>query len=223
MRVSGLQRQARALGDPTRHEIYRYILDAPGPVGIAELTEHLGVHHNAVRQHLAKLVDAGLLVESTRPVGGRGRPRLQYAPDVGSAARWGAIGPYERLAVWLTEVIRSGATPVEVGRRAGTDDPLVDVTPGDPVASMARQMARHGFAPTVARDGDRAEITLNECPFASAALADQRVVCALHLGMAEGFADVIGGIEVEELIPTDPRQPSCRLRCRTAELAGAAS
>lgn len=218
--MPGLQRQARALGDPTRHEIYRYALDASGPVDVAELTDHLGVHHNAVRQHLAKLVDAGLLVESTRPAAGRGRPRLQYEPDRSNAARWGAIGPYERLAVWLTEAVRTGSTPVEVGRRAGSEDPLLDRN-GDPIDAMVDQMARHGFAPVVDRDGDRVEITLRHCPFESAALVDQHVVCALHLGMAEGFAATIGGVEVDELIPTDPRQPACRLRCHITDLAGA--
>ena len=59
--MSTLQIQARALGDPTRHELFRYIADAARPVEVAELTEHLGLHHNAIRQHLAKLVEAGLV------------------------------------------------------------------------------------------------------------------------------------------------------------------
>ena len=70
-----LQAQARALGDPTRHAIFRQIADAGRPVGIAELTEQFDVHHNAIRQHLAKLVAAGLLVEAKAPTNGRGRPR----------------------------------------------------------------------------------------------------------------------------------------------------
>ena len=56
--MSDLQLQARALGDPTRHELFRYIADAGRPVDVAELTKHLGLHHNAIRQHLAKLVEA---------------------------------------------------------------------------------------------------------------------------------------------------------------------
>jgi predicted ArsR family transcriptional regulator len=221
--VSGLQQQARALGDPTRHELYRYVVAAPGPVGVAELTAHLGVHHNAVRQHLAKLVDAGLLVETTRPAAGRGRPSLQYEPDRAVAARWGAVGPYERLAVWLTEVIATGATAVDVGHRAGASDPFLETSDDrdeslddhdrslGPARSLARQMDRHGFAPTLTQEADRVEMVLHQCPFASAALADQDVVCSLHLGMAHGFAEAIGGIEIDELAPTDPRHPHCRL------------
>ena len=56
-----LQEEARALGDPTRYEIFRYISAANGPVDVAELTAHLGLNHNAIRQHLAKLVGTALV------------------------------------------------------------------------------------------------------------------------------------------------------------------
>ena len=72
MTEPSLQHQARALGDPTRHAIFRHVSDAPAPVGVAELTQLLGLHHNAIRQHLAKLVEARLLVESSARPAGRG-------------------------------------------------------------------------------------------------------------------------------------------------------
>jgi predicted ArsR family transcriptional regulator len=82
-----LQRQARALGDPTRYRIFRYVAEAGRPVTVAEITAHVELHHNGVRLHLTKLCDAGLLVEQfgTRP--GPGRPALQYRLDP-SAARF---------------------------------------------------------------------------------------------------------------------------------------
>ena len=82
-----LQRQARALGDPTRYRIFRYVAEAAGPVTVAEITAHVELHHNGVRQHLAKLCDAGLLVEEFSAPAGRGRPALQYRLDP-SAARF---------------------------------------------------------------------------------------------------------------------------------------
>ena len=56
-------------------------------------------------------------------------------------------------------------------------------------------------------------VTLNACPFASAVLADPTTVCELHLGLAQGAAEAVGGIAVEELVPQDPRHAHCRLRC----------
>jgi predicted ArsR family transcriptional regulator len=137
-----LQKQARALGDPTRHRIFRYVMDAERSVDVMELTDHFGLNHNAIRQHLAKLIEAELVTEATAARGGRpGRPRLCYtlAPTAGS--RWGATGPYERLSLMLSEVIRSGKSPVEVGRNTGRRR-LRRANDDDPVGSLVAEMAR---------------------------------------------------------------------------------
>ena len=212
--MGDLQLQARALGDPTRHRLFRYLMDADGSVGVAELTEHLGLHHNAIRQHLAKLVDAGLVAESTAPPAGRGRPRLCYVVDPSAESRWGATGPYERLSWWLTEIVRSGDTPVEVGRRVGGLTRPGAAPDADPVDVLVDQMRRHGFAPTLRRRDDTVDVVLTTCPFETTAVADPDTVCQLHLGMAYGLAEHLEGLEVDELVVKDPRRGHCRLRCR---------
>ncbi|MGA9275949.1 MAG: hypothetical protein WBV89_03270, partial [Ilumatobacter sp.] len=57
-----------------------------------------------------------------------------------------------------------------------------------------------------------AEIVLDACPFATAALVDPDSVCAVHLGLARGVAERVGGIRVDELVLRDPREVQCRLR-----------
>ena len=216
--IDSIQVQARALGDPTRHRIFNFVVDAERPVGVAELTDHVGLNHNAVRQHLAKLVDAGLLVEGVAAPTGRGRPRLQYTVDPSVESRWGVTGPYERLALLLGEVIRTGDAPIEVGRRAARRERLGgDQRPGDAVGELVDRMARHGFEPSVSYDGEVVDITLHRCPFETAALADPDTVCQLHLGLARGVADDLGGLVVDELSPRDPRRAQCRLRCHLAD------
>jgi len=218
--MTAIQLQARALGDPTRHRIFEYLCDAAGPVGVAELTELCGLHHNAVRQHLATLVDAGLVAHATPLAGGRGRPRLQFVVDPSADSRWGVTGPYEKLAMLLTEVVRTGDTPVEVGRRAGARQRLgAGAGVAEPVTWLTRQMAEQGFEPSVRTTGDRVDMTLQVCPFVSAVLTDADTVCQIHLGIAQGLAEAVGGIEVEELEPHDPRRAHCHLRCRTTASA----
>lgn len=211
--MTTLQEQARALGDPTRHQVFRYIADAAEGVDVAELTAHFGLNHNAIRQHLSKLVEAGLVIEETAPSIGPGRPRHIYSIDPATESRWGVTGPYERLSLWLAEMVRTGDSPVEVGRRAGRRQHLGVGGTDDPVASLAEQMARHGFDPTVRQKGSTVDITLQTCPFESTALADPDTVCELHLGMAYGIAEGIDGLVVDELLPKDPRRAHCRLRC----------
>ena len=208
-----LQEQARALGDPTRHEIFRYIADAGRPVDVAELTSYLGLNHNAIRQHLAKLVNASLVSEDRAPSTGRGRPRLNYTLDPTAESRWGVTGPYERLSLLLAEMLRTGDSAVEVGRRSVRPRRLGTATDDDPIGVVVDTMARQGFDPTVRSQNDHVEMVLRNCPFAATALADPDTVCSLHLGIAEGVAEVAGGrVVVDELVPHDPRRANCRLR-----------
>ena len=209
-----LPQQARALGDPTRHGIFRYIGDAARPVTIAELTDHFAFNHNAIRQHLAKLVEAGLVAGRTVQGGGRGRPRLVYELAPGVESQWGVTGPYERLSRMLADMIHTGESPVELGRRVGRELGAPSDTPAKTVAEMADAMARQGFSPEVRVRKNTAEIVLRNCPFQSVALAHPDTVCTLHLGMAEGLAEAGGSVIVHELVAKDPRRADCRLRLR---------
>ena len=96
--MANLQVQARALGDPTRHKVFRAIVDGDAPLDVAHLTAEFGLNHNAIRQHLAKLVAADLVEETVAAPSGRGRPRLQYTVAPGAESRWGVTGPYESFA-----------------------------------------------------------------------------------------------------------------------------
>ncbi len=208
-----IQQQARALGDPTRHGIFRYVIDAPEPVTVAQLTEHFGLNHNAIRQHLAKLVDSELVVEEQARSDGPGRPPLLFRVDPRAESQWGVTGPYERLASMLSEIIRSGDTPVVVGRRVGRRRHLGNPIDDDPIGLLFDQMARHGFDPAVRRKGPQAELNLRNCPYVTTALADPDTVCELHLGIAQGIAERVDGLVIDDLVPMDPRRANCRLRC----------
>lgn len=211
-----VQRQARALGDPTRYEIFRYLGAAGTDVGVRELTEHFGFNHNAIRQHLAKLLEAGLVVQTTVPSGGRGRPRLVFRQSPAAAGRWTGVSPYERLALLMSEMLRTGDDAVTVGRRAGRRQRLGSGSTAPGI--IADALERLGFEPSVSASGEAIEIVLHACPFATAALVDPDTVCALHLGLAQGLADSAGGgIEVDSLLPNDPRRARCLLRLRATD------
>ena len=213
-----LQEEARALGDPTRYEIFRYISAAKLPVDVAELTDHLGLNHNAIRQHLAKLVGAGLVSEEHAPSTGRGRPRLNYRVSPTADSRWGVAGPYERLSLLLTEMLKTGDSAVDVGRRSVRPDDTRGAADDDPVGVVVDVMERRGFDPIVRTRGKRVEVVLRTCPFATAALADPDSVCSLHLGIAQGVADLTDGrVVIDELVPHDPRRANCRLLVHRAD------
>ena len=210
--MSTLQQQAKALGDPTRHRIFGYVRDSPSPVGVAELTDHFGLNHNAIRQHLAQLVEAELVRVSTAPPEGPGRPRLVYDVDPTVEGRWGMSGPYERLSLLLTEIISGGASALEVGRQAGRQQPIGAEDFRAAVAEVEAAVARDGFEPEVVERDGGVDLVLHRCPFQVAAVAVPEVVCALHLGLAEGMVEANEHLEATHLVVEDPRDSPCRLR-----------
>lgn len=219
MSQNSIQQQAKALGDPTRHRIFRHIAESPTAVGVKELTDLLGLNHNAIRQHLAQLLDAGLVIRRTDRADGRGRPRQVYEIDPTADERWGVGGPYMRLSLLLIEMLQTGDSALEVGRRAGRQ---IDLGSDDvhPLARLERATAASGFDPLLVSGDGTNEFVLRNCPFAETASADQPTVCSLHLGIAQGMAENLDGVVVDELEPHDPFRAGCRLRFHLAGSAG---
>jgi predicted ArsR family transcriptional regulator len=209
-------RRARALADPNRFSIYRRIVDAPGPVDIATLTEAVGLHHTAVRQHLAKLREAELVLEEPLPAHGRGRPRLGYRPNPAAGVVVGD-DPYRNLALMLAEAVRTGDTAREVGRREGRRSGTArKAAGGDGVQAIVDETAQLGFRPRLQPDGQNdVAVVLQACPFADVAAVDPATVCQLHLGLAEGLAEAVGGVSVSGFHVEDPFTAGCELTLHT--------
>jgi predicted ArsR family transcriptional regulator len=204
---------SRALADPTRHAIFVYIRDAPVPVGVAELTRHIGCNHNAVRQHLSKLLEADLVVAEQHPPVGPGRPPWRYRVSPGAAERWGGPSAYAALSSMLLEIVTSGAAPVEVGRAAGRrlaeqHDPSSGTV--DTLCAVARRL---GFEPHLATTRSTVDVVLERCPFVEQATMAPGVVCELHRGIAEGIAERSADhARVVDLVVRPPEWAGCQIR-----------
>jgi len=209
-----VQIEARALGDPTRYEIFCYILEAESPVGVAELTDYVQLNHNAVRQHLAVLTNAGLIVEEVESRDTPGRPRLLYRIHPEIAGSWGTPGVYAWLAGLLSDAIRRGLDPREVGRQYGHDRAAEIAGAGDAADLLEEEMVRRGFRPVRAERGRRLEFVLGRCPFEDVAGEDPETICQLHLGLAEGLTEGLGGLSVERLVVKNAHRAGCRLVVR---------
>lgn len=211
--VSDQRLRAEALADPTRFAAYEMIRGAAQPVSVAEVTEGVGVHHNAVRVHLAKLRDAGLVTETREAPRGRGRPRLLYAVADPVEQPPGA-DPYRALSAMLARAVRDGCSTHEVGLAVGHDaarrHDRDDVE--DTVTVIEAEAADLGFDPERRGTDDQPELVLRHCPFADVAAADPEHICALHLGIAEGIAAARGDVTVLGMVVHDPHQAGCRLR-----------
>lgn len=211
-----LQRAARALGDPTRHRIFRHVAGAVGAVGVAELTALLGLNHNAIRQHLAVLKDAELVVEETEVRGRPGRPRLLYRLNPDMAGTWGTEGPYELLASLLAEVLRTGDDPRAVGQRAGRRRARTLRAARATVDGLEEDLRAAGFQPRRSATPDGYSFVLSRCPFSDVAAGDPDAICQLHLGMVEGLVEEMDADAGVELVAKDPGDAGCQVTLRLA-------
>jgi predicted ArsR family transcriptional regulator len=206
------QAQARALGEATRFRIFRHVIEAGEPVGVAAITAHVGINHNSVRQHLAKLCSAGLLVEDIARSGGPGRPALTYRPAPLTTALSGAPSPYEALAVLLVEIL-NGGEPEDVGRAAGRRAVAGVRAGADALDVIESEMARQGFRPVRHDSGTTVELVTARCPFEAAAVLNAEVVCGLHRGLTEGMVEALGRDVLHVgLLASDPRTAGCRVQ-----------
>jgi len=198
-----VQRVARTLADPTRFRIYGHISTRSEPIGVAELTELLGLNHNAIRQHLAQLVDGALVIEEREVRDRPGRPRVLYRiREDGLAPIGDSSRSYRRLSQLLLDVTMSGDTPYTVGLRAAEEN-LADPGDIDRVRFLIGQLSVEGFEP----DQQAARIVLGSCPFADVAAEGPSVVCEIHRGLIDGYL----GQEAPLLI-RNPRRAGCEVQ-----------
>jgi predicted ArsR family transcriptional regulator len=181
-------RRHRLLAGVTRSRLLDVLQASGGPIGIAELAEHVGLHPNSVREQLARLVDAGLVEREVAPPAGRGRPGLRYRarPETDGSE------PYRALAGVLADQLARTPDPTAASLAAGerwgrslVGDPERALTDDEAVGRIVALLDEAGFAPeSPARPSD--PIRLRRCPFDPLARTEPSVVCGVHLGLMRG-------------------------------------
>src|SRR3954452_23627685 len=109
-----------ALAQPTRAQIFTFLVERRGPAGTEEVAEHFGLHPNGIRRHLERLLEGGFVTRG-RVRAGQGRPRDSWA--VSPEAHPGGQRPraYSDLAGWLAMAIPPNAARLREVERAGRE------------------------------------------------------------------------------------------------------
>ncbi len=206
---------SKLFSSPTRSHIFEIISKANQPVEISELTQALSLNHNAIRQHLNKLKDSGLVLEKKVSLSTRGRPKYVYTLSSQGQSVFGQQQAYMNLAIGLLKVMRFKSSPVDAGKDIGVAIAKKKIQEQnhslDPIDYINQEMARQGFYPT-AKDSKVGLIELGHCPLELAATIDSKTVCQFHLGVIQGLAKTVGGIKVNYLRPKDPHNAGCILK-----------
>lgn len=169
------------------------LLRRRGPMTVIELSSHLGVTGTAIRNRLARLLDAGM-VERHTAARGRGRPRHAYQVSVEAQKRLGQN--YAELAVALWEEMMTTVEDRKLRRllftrvtqrlaewyRCQVDGPEWEGR----LVQLTNLLHDRGVEAEVAREGTGASPILRQhsCPYYELAEVD-RAICSLERKMLE--------------------------------------
>jgi len=205
---------AAALAQPSRRRIADALAQRVAGLGVAEIAERVDLHPSAVRRHLQKLSDAGVVSAEREESRGRGRPRLRYRLVDMQAPRVAAHQEIVRLLV--AYLVRSGANTDDLEAFGRTQGGFLAT--GADAAGILQSFTRLGFAPretgsSADASRGRLEMRLGHCPFKDAVtVPGGDIICRLHRGLADGIAaHVAPGSHLTAFEPEDPARAGCRL------------
>lgn len=173
-----------------RRRVLEAVEAAPEPPTTHLIADHLGLHHNTVREHLDELEAEGFVVATPQATGKRGRPAFCYTSTAPDPNR--ILASYLHLLDAVATVLGSGPEAVQQARRigrmwaskaraagAGTlspDQPQEESGKSAPVSSLIPELSALGFSPVVRGGG----VDLRACPLVTPQRAPHPLVCVMH-------------------------------------------
>jgi predicted ArsR family transcriptional regulator len=189
--------------------------DQPDLVEIDALARHLGRHPNTLREHVAALVEAGLVVRHQAPAEGRGRPRWLYGTaeptevdenaELAAALAWRLAHRERNPLAAAREVSRHWAE--QIIARHGLVRRRTPRAGREQVVAVLDDL---GYAPRPDSRIDRVELT--RCPLLQVASDVPEVVCNVHLGLVEELLDASGADPSRATLKPFAGPRSCALR-----------
>jgi predicted ArsR family transcriptional regulator len=217
---------SKALGEETRFSIFCEIAQSDTPLTVKDLVAIFGMHHSAIRIHLNRLEDAGLIVSQKRHTKGAvGRPQLAFLPNprvqeislpprnyqflaslaLDYAAR-------EGLDLEQAEEFASGWGRIFVREHRGEGkQPFCDG-----LSTLCEELRALGGSAEWVTENGAGTYYLKEynCPFAEMSAEHDALICKLHQSVAEGILSetVDDGFTWEQLESMRTGDPHCLTR-----------
>ena len=195
---------SKALGEETRFAIFREIAAANTPLTVRDLVEIFGMHHSAIRIHLSRLEEAGLIVSRTlRRPGVVGRPQLVYQPNPTTTSFTLPPRNYELLAQVALEYAAEGINGDSPAHDFGTawgrahvreSRPADPLPLADAVPALVAELRALGGNPELEDlNGEGFSLVEHNCLFGEVSASHRPLVCSLHQGLAQGMLQELAG------------------------------
>jgi predicted ArsR family transcriptional regulator len=188
-----------ALEEPTRRQLYNYVLSRPGPVSRDEAAAALRLPRSTAGFHLDRLVAQGLLDNGYQRLTGRsgpgaGRPAKLYRRssrqvtvslpprcyELAGRLLSNALKHAERSRKSPRAILNQHAyeTGKELGETAGNGN-------RNNINAALQVLEDNGFQPRI-EDND---VVLDNCPFHTLAQDHQELICGMNLCLLNGVLD----------------------------------
>ncbi len=235
---------ARTLGSGSRVDLL-HLLQSGGPQTVGDLADRTGLHENTAREHLQRLVLDGFVHREPEVRTTRGRPRIVYraitSQDVrtdpvaarrledaiaGAALSRVLLAGYGRTVESVPESARAAGRDLAARAVAAVQTPSPRPAPDLPpeqrqLDALTAHLDRLGFDPDL--EDEPLRFHLWRCPFLDLARERPDIVCSVHLGLAQGVLDAVGGpVEAAALHPfVEPHHCVLELRAQVPAVAAA--
>ena len=200
-----------ALAQPTRAQIFAFLVERRGPAGTEEIAERFGLHPNGMRRHLERLEEGGFVDPRPDREGRAARATTGRSPPTPTPAGRRPHA-YADLARWLARAIP--ADPAGCARSSGPA--------GRSAVSWRRRRPRIRSSSSATRSPRSASSRSSTSKPTAASPAHSRtaptatrcarpgVVCGLHRGITIGIlAELDPEAELVRFEPADPERAGC--------------
>lgn len=179
---------------PRRKLLLDTIRRAGVPLQPREIAKELNLHLNTVRDHLAALTEAGLLVRNALPHVGRGRPAIAYTSppeDTNTPDRRVARA---LIIMLLNHLDNTSPAPEAEARRMGEEMGRYIAGTVNTIRPFHLELLRlaqeWGF--TASWANPTTTLTLGKCPLTIEGCGNCRLIPEIHAGILGGFMEGIG-------------------------------
>lgn len=179
---------------PRRKLILDTIREADAPLQPREIANELHLHLNTIRDHLAALVEAGLLIRKTVPHAGRGRPAIAYMTPPGDADTPDRRTSNALIVMLLDHLDETSPIPEVEARRMGEEMGRYLATTLNSERPLYLELLRlaqdWGF--DAAWHSSTNTLTLGSCPLGLEEIIRCNLLSEIHAGVLRGVVEGTG-------------------------------
>lgn len=192
------------MSDPTRFNIYQYLIETHQEVNVQQIAEKFSIHPNVARLHLSKLEEIKLVTSALKKTGKGGRPGKQYklsnqVVELNFPAR-----DYKILSsIALESLMTLGETGkkalYQTGKKYGIEIMNTQTQSPDEIATEKKiflledacRMLGMYASFTLHSDQNSISFSVHNCPFKELADDNHEVICQMHHSFLKGMFEAL--------------------------------